>query len=234
MERMRFSVYRYNPENDAGPVMRDYEVDGLTPDMMLLDALACIKAQDETLSYRRSCGEGVCGSDGMNINGRNGLACITPLKDLKQPIEIRPLPGLPVIRDLVVDMEQFYHQYRAVKPYLINHDPTPEVEFRQSPEQRERLDGLYECVLCACCSTACPSFWWNPDKFLGPAALLQARRFLADSRDQATEERLDDLEDAYKLFRCHTIMNCVQVCPKGLNPTRAIGEIKQMMLKQFI
>jgi succinate dehydrogenase / fumarate reductase iron-sulfur subunit len=170
----------------------------------------------------------------MNITGRNGRACVTPLKDLKQPIEIRPLPGLPVIRDLVVDMEQFYRQYRAVKPYLINHDPTPEVEYRQSPAERERLDGLYECVLCACCSTACPSFWWNPDKFLGPAALLQARRFLADSRDQATEERLNELEDAYKLFRCHTIMNCVQVCPKGLNPTRAIGEIKQMMLKQFI
>ena len=234
MERMRFSVYRYNPESDAKPCMRDYEIDGLTPDMMLLDALARIKAQDETLSYRRSCGEGVCGSDGMNINGRNGLACVTPLKDLKQPIEIRPLPGLPVIRDLVVDMEQFYRQYRAVKPYLINHDPTPEVEYRQSPAERERLDGLYECVLCACCSTACPSFWWNPDKFLGPAALLQARRFLADSRDQATEERLNELEDAYKLFRCHTIMNCVEVCPKGLNPTRAIGEIKQMMLKQFI
>jgi succinate dehydrogenase / fumarate reductase iron-sulfur subunit len=214
--------------------MQDYEVDGLTPDMMLLDAIHRIKAQDETLSYRHSCGEGVCGSDGLNINGRNGLACITPLKDLKQPIEIRPLPGLPVIRDLVVDMEQFYRQYRAVKPYLINHDPMPEVEFRQSPAERERLDGLYECILCACCSTACPSFWWNPDKFLGPAALLQARRFLADSRDQATEERLDDLEDAYKLFRCHTIMNCVQVCPKGLNPTQAIGEIKQMMLKQFI
>lgn len=234
MPTMRFSVYRYNPESGAAPAMRDYEVDGLAPDMMLLDALACIKAQDETLSYRRSCGEGVCGSDGMNINGRNGLACITPLKDLKQPVEIRPLPGLPVIRDLVVDMEQFYRQYRAVKPYLINHEPVPEVEFRQSPAQREQLDGLYECVLCACCSTACPSFWWNPDKFLGPAALLQARRFLADSRDQATEERLNELEDAYKLFRCHTIMNCVEVCPKGLNPTRAIGEIKQMMLKQFI
>ncbi|MCC6208009.1 MAG: succinate dehydrogenase iron-sulfur subunit [Gammaproteobacteria bacterium] len=231
---MRFSVYRYNPETDAAPVMRDYEVDGLTPDMMLLDALARIKAQDETLSYRRSCGEGVCGSDGMNINGRNGLACVTPLKGLRQPIEIRPLPGLPVIRDLIVDMEQFYRQYREVKPYLINHDPVPEVEFRQSPAEREQLDGLYECVLCACCSTACPSFWWNPDKFLGPAALLQARRFLADSRDQAAEERLDALEDAYKLFRCHTIMNCVQVCPKGLNPTQAIGEIKQMMLKQFI
>ena len=196
MERMRFSVYRYDPESGAGPAMRDYEVDGLTPDMMLLDAIHRIKAQDETLSYRHSCGEGVCGSDGLNINGRNGLACITPLKGLKQPIEIRPLPGLPVIRDLVVDMEQFYRQYRAVKPYLINHDPAPEVEFRQTPAERERLDGFYECILCACCSTACPSFWWNPDKFLGPAALLQARRFLADSRDQATEERLDELEDA--------------------------------------
>ncbi|MFQ5487733.1 MAG: succinate dehydrogenase iron-sulfur subunit [Gammaproteobacteria bacterium] len=231
---MRFSVYRYDPQRDGQPYMKDYEVADLAPDMMLLDALLRIKAQDESLSFRRSCGEGVCGSDAVNINGHNGLACITPLKTLKEPVEVRPLPGLPVIRDLVVDMEPFYRQYRAVKPYLIVKDPVPEVEFRQAPAARDKLDGLYECILCACCSTACPSFWWNPDKFLGPAALLQACRFLSDSRDQAMEERLDDLEDAYKLFRCHTIMNCVDACPKGLNPTEAIGRIKQMMVKQFI
>lgn len=234
MISVRFSIYRYNPERDDKPFMQDYVVDDLHADMMVLDALKRIKAQDETLSFRHSCGEGVCGSDGLNINGRNGLSCITPLKGLQQPIEVRPLPGLPVIRDLVVDMEQFYKQYRDVKPYLIVKDPEPEVEYRQTPEQREQLDGLYECVLCACCSTACPSFWWNPDKFLGPAALLQSYRFLADSRDQATEERLDHLEDAYKLFRCHTIMNCAQVCPKDLNPTEAIGKTKQMMLKKFL
>jgi len=231
---MRFSIYRYNPDVDKQPYMKDYEVADLDDDAMLLAALIRIKAQDEGLSFRRSCGEGVCGSDAVNINGRNGLACITPLSSLQQPIAIRPLPGLPVIRDLVVDMEPFYRQYRAVKPYLEVHDPVPEVEFQQSPAERERLDGLYECILCACCSTACPSFWWNPDKFLGPAALLQACRFLSDSRDQAAEERLDGLEDAYKLFRCHTIMNCVQACPKGLNPTKAIGDIKKMMVKQFI
>jgi len=170
----------------------------------------------------------------MNINGCNGLACITPLASLKTPIVIRPLPGLPVIRDLVIDMEQFYQQYRTAKPYLINDEPCPEVERLQSPAEREQLDGLYECILCACCSTSCPSFWWNPDKFLGPAALLQAWRFLADSRDQATEERLDNLEGPFRLFRCHTIMNCVEACPKGLNPTRAIGHIKQLMVKRSL
>ncbi len=234
MSTVHLSVYRYNPESDSEPYMQDYELSGVTPDTMVLDAMIRIKAQDETLSFRRSCGEGVCGSDAININGRNSLGCITPLSILKQPVEIRPLPGMSVIRDLVVDMEPFYRQYRAVQPYLKIKDPIPEVEFRQSPEQRERLDGLYECILCGCCSTACPSFWWNPDKFLGPAALLQSYRFLADSRDQAGEERLNALEDSYKLFRCHTIMNCVQVCPKGLNPTKAIGEIKQMMVKQLI
>ena len=234
MATMRFSIYRYDPERDQPPYMKEYEVEDLAPDMMLLDALLRIKAQDETLSFRRSCGEGVCGSDALNINGRNGLACITPLKTLAEPVTVRPLPGMPVIRDLVVDMEPFYRQYRAVKPYLVVKDPLPEVELRQSPQERERLDGLYECILCACCSTACPSFWWNPDKFLGPAALLQACRFLSDSRDQAGEARLDALEDAYKLFRCHTIMNCVDVCPKGLNPTEAIGRIKQMMARDFI
>ena len=176
----------------------------------------------------------MCGSDGMNINGRNGLACITPVAGLKEPVELRPLPGLPVIRDLIVDMTQFFKQYRSVKPYLINNDPPPETERLQSPEERAELDGAYECVLCACCTTACPSFWWNPDKFVGPAGLLQAYRFLADSRDTATEERLADLEDPFSVFRCRGIMNCVSVCPKGLNPTRAIGRIRNMLLKRII
>jgi len=231
---MRLTIYRYNPETDRQPYMQDFELaDGLLDrDMMLLDALLLLKAQDETLGFRRSCGEGVCGSDGMNVNGRNLLACITPLYSLRTPIDIRPLPGQPVIRDLIVDMAPFYRQYRAVDPYLINKDPVPEVERLQSPADREQLDGLYECILCGCCSTACPSFWWNPDKFLGPAALLQAWRFLADSRDQATDERLANLDGPFKLFRCHTIMNCVEVCPKGLNPTRAIGRIKELMLRR--
>jgi succinate dehydrogenase / fumarate reductase iron-sulfur subunit len=231
---MRFSIYRYNPETDAKPYMQDYELDVPAGDMMLLDALLLLKAQDETLSLRRSCGEGVCGSDAMNINGRNGLACVTPLSTLREPVELRPLPGLPVIRDLVVDMSQFYQQYRSIKPYLINNDPEPEIERLQSPEERAELDGLYECILCACCSTSCPSFWWNPDKFVGPAGLLQAYRFIADSRDRATNERLDDLEDPYRLFRCHNIMNCVDACPKGLNPTRAIGRIKEALVKRTV
>ena len=229
---IRFSIYRYNPEEDRRPHMQSYALQDDCGAVMLLDALLLIKQQDDSLSFRRSCREGVCGSDGMNINGRNGLACITSLKDLRKPIEVRPLPGLPVIRDLVVDLSQFYAQYRAVKPWLINNDPAPEIERLQSPAERDRLDGLYECILCACCSTSCPSFWWNPDRFLGPAALLQAWRFLADSRDQATGERLDDLEDPYRLFRCHTIMNCTEVCPKELNPTRAISKIKEMLVRR--
>lgn len=230
---MRFSIYRFNPETDEKPYMQDVALPKLRPGMMLLEALRLIKEQDETLAFRHSCGEGVCGSDGLNINGRNGLACITLLSGLKEPVTVRPLPGLPVIRDLVVDMTQFHHQYRAIKPYLTVHDPEPEVEFLQSPADREKLDGLYECIMCGCCSTACPSFWWNPDYFRGPAALLQAWRFLADSRDQSTSERLESLDGPYRLFRCHTIMNCADVCPKGLNPTQAIGNIKTMMLKQF-
>jgi len=231
---MRFSLYRYNPDSDAKPYMQEVDLDIEAGDMMLLDALLLIKAQDETLSLRRSCREGVCGSDAMNINGRNGLACVTPLSELTQPIVLRPLPGLPVIRDLVVDLSQFYKQYRSIKPYLINTDPEPEIERLQSPAERAELDGLYECILCACCSTACPSFWWNPDKFVGPSGLLQAYRFIADTRDQATAERLDDLEDPYRLFRCHSIMNCVDVCPKGLNPTGAIGRIKEMLVKRTV
>lgn len=233
---MKFSIYRYNPDTDTQPHMQAFELadDELDREMMLLDALLALKAQDETLSFRRSCGEGVCGSDGMNVNGTNRLACITPLFSLKSPVTINPMPGLPVIRDLVVNLEQFYNQYRAVRPYLINHDPEPEVEHLQSPADRDRLDGLYECILCGCCSTSCPSFWWNPDKFLGPAALLQSWRFLADSRDQATDERLAGLDGPFKLFRCHTIMNCVEVCPKGLSPTRAIGRIKELMVKRSL
>ncbi len=231
---MRFSIYRYNPETDAKPFMQDYELEIDPEGMMLLDAILLIKEQDETLSVRRSCREGVCGSDGMNINGRNGLACVTPLADLKEPIELRPLPGLPVIRDLVVDMTPFLDHYRSIKPYLINDDPEPEIERLQSPAERARLDGLYECILCACCTTSCPSFWWNPDRFVGPAGLLQAYRFIADSRDQATNARLDDLEDPYRLFRCHSIMNCVDVCPKELNPTRAIGKIKELLVKRTV
>lgn len=231
---MRFKIYRYNPEVDSQPYMQDYQLQDVSSDMMLLDALLLIKEQDPTLSFRRSCREGVCGSDGMNINGSNGLACITPLMSLKEPVEIRPMPRLPVIRDLIVDMEQFYQQYREVEPYLTVKDPLPEVELKQTPAQRDELDGLYECILCGCCTTACPSFWWNPDKFLGPAALLQAARFIKDSRDQQTEARLQALDDPFKMFRCHTIMNCVQVCPKGLNPTRAIGEIKKIMVKKSV
>jgi succinate dehydrogenase / fumarate reductase iron-sulfur subunit len=234
---MRFSIYRYNPETDAQPFVQGFELadDQVEPGMMLLGALIKLKEQDETLGFRRSCQEGVCGSDGMNINGTNGLACITPLSGLKQPVELRPLPGMPVIRDLIVNMEPFFKQYKAVKPWLIVDDePEPESERKQSIEDREKLDGLYECILCGCCSAACPSYWWNPERFMGPAALLQASRFIQDSRDQAKAERLEQLDDAYKLFRCHTIMNCVQVCPKGLNPTRAIGQIKHQMLKKTL
>ncbi|MGH8729154.1 MAG: succinate dehydrogenase iron-sulfur subunit [Burkholderiales bacterium] len=231
---MKFSIYRYNPETDSKPYMKDYRLDVEPGNLMLLDALVLIKAQDDSLSLRRSCREGVCGSDAMSINGKNGLACITPLNGLKEPITLRPLPGLPVIRDLIVDMSQFFKQYNSIKPYLINSDPPPEKERLQSPEDREELDGLYECILCACCSTACPSFWWNPDKFVGPAGLLQAYRFIADTRDQATNERLDNLEDPYRLYRCHTIMNCVDVCPKGLNPTKAINKIRELLVKRAV
>ena len=230
---MRFRIHRYNPELDEKPYMQDIELD-IESSKMVRDALLRIKAQDETLAFRHSCGEGVCGSDAININGTNGLGCLVRLSTLKEPIEIRPVPGMPIIRDLVVDMEQFYKHYRDVKPYLTVHDPEPEVEYHQTPEQRDKLDGLYECILCGCCSTSCPSFWWNPDKFRGPAALLQAYRFLADSRDQATAQRLAELDGPYRMFRCHTIMNCVQVCPKGLNPTKAINEIKKLMLKEMI
>ena len=232
---VKFSIYRYDPDRDAKPYMQSIEVELQATDKMLLDALMRMKqTTDDSVSYRRSCREGVCGSDAMNINGKNGLACITNLRDLKEPIVLKPLPGLPVIRDLIVDMTQFFKQYNSIKPYLINDSPPPEKERLQSPQERDELNGLYECILCACCSTACPSFWWNPDKFVGPAGLLQAYRFIADSRDQAVNERLDNLEDPYRLFRCHTIMNCVDVCPKGLNPTHAIGKIKELMVRRAV
>jgi len=230
-----FRIYRWDPDSGEKPRVDSFEVDLERCGPMVLDALIKIKNQvDASLTFRRSCREGVCGSDAMNINGKNGLACITKLADLPAQVTLRPLPGLPVVRDLIVDMTQFFKQYQSVSPFLINDTPAPEKERLQSPEEREELDGLYECILCACCSTSCPSFWWNPDKFVGPAGLLQAYRFIADSRDQATSERLDNLEDPYRLFRCHTIMNCVDVCPKNLNPTRAIGKIKDLMVRRAV
>lgn len=238
---MKVSVYRYNPETDREPYMKDYEVDTGGKDIMVLDVLNLVKEQDEGVSFRRSCREGVCGSDGMNINGLNGLACITALSTVapgilegKKPLVLRPLPGLPVIRDLVVDMTMFYNQYEKIQPWLINNSPAPAIERLQSPEERAQIDGLYECILCACCSTQCPSFWWNPEKFLGPSALLQAYRFLADTRDTGSDERLAKLDDPFSVFRCRSIMNCVAVCPKGLNPTRAIGHIRQMLLERGV
>ncbi len=231
---MQFSIYRYHPEVDERPYLQDYEIDPRPGDVMVLDALVRIKEQDPTLSFRRSCREGVCGSDAMNINGRNGLACIVPLSGLKEPVVIRPLPHYPVIRDLIVDLTHFFEQYRSIKPYLINHHPAPDRERLQSPEERARLDGLYDCILCACCTTFCPSYWWNPEKFLGPAVLLQACRFLEDSRDEAAEERLAALDDVYKLFRCRAIMNCTDICPKGLDPAHAISVIRQEMVKKSV
>jgi succinate dehydrogenase / fumarate reductase iron-sulfur subunit len=230
---MKFRVYRYNPDTDRKPYMQEFDV-AVERGMMLRDALLAIQDQDESFAFRHSCGEGVCGSDGVNVNGRNKLACTTPVAELKEPIEVRPFPGRPVIRDLVVDMSQFYKQYKSVDPWLTRTEPLPEQEVLQSPADRDKLDGLYECILCGCCSTACPSFWWNPEKFLGPQALLTACRFLVDSRDEATEARLQALDGPFKLFRCHTIMNCVEACPKGLNPTKAIGHIKLMMLKESV
>ena len=234
---MQISVYRYDPDRDESPRMEDMQLDlPAGRDLMVLDVLELLKAEDPSIAYRRSCREGVCGSDGINMNGRNGLACITPVSEAapRGKLTLRPLPGLPVVRDLVVDMSQVYRQYEKITPWLVNDSPPPARERLQAPEDREKLNGLYECILCACCSTACPSFWWNPDKFVGPAGLLQAYRFLADSRDTATAERLASLEDPFSVFRCRGIMNCVSVCPKGLNPTRAIGKIRTMLLSRGI
>ncbi len=234
-KQVKVSIYRYNPEVDTKPYYKDYTVELDPLDTKLLNVLMKIKdLHDDSVSFRRSCREGVCGSDAININGRNGLACLTDISSLGNKIVLRPIPGLPVVRDLIVDMTQFFNQYHSIKPYVIDDRPQPERERIQSQEDRAQLDGTIECILCACCSTACPSFWWNPDKFLGPAALLHAYRFIADTRDQATNERLDELNDPYRLFRCHTIMNCADVCPKHLNPTRAIGKIKEIMVARAV
>lgn len=229
-------VYKYNPEVDKKPYPVEYTVDTcLFHGVMLLDALEYIKSHlDDSLSFRRSCNEGVCGSDGVNINGKNGLACITPIESLPNKVTIRSLPSFPIIRDLIVDMTQFYKQYERAQPYLQNDGVEPKKERLQSPQDREKLDGLYECILCACCTSSCPSYWWNPEKFMGPAALLWVCRFLEDSRDNADQQRLQALEDAFSLYRCRTIMNCVDVCPKGLNPSKAIADIRARMLDQSV
>ena len=231
---MRLSIYRYNPDVDAKPRMQNYDIELEPTDRMLLDALIRVKEKDDSFSFRRSCREGVCGSDAMNVNGKNKLACITKISEVKEPVVIRPLPGLPVIRDLVVDMSQFFKQYHSIKPYVQNDTAVPERERLQSPEDRDELNGLYECILCACCSTSCPPFWWHPDKFVGPAGLLWAYRFISDTRDQQTNERLDNLEDPYRLFRCYSIMNCADVCPKGLNPNLAITKIRDLLVKRTV
>ncbi len=229
---MTVVIQRFDPDKDKKPYMQDYQIDlGNVRGTMLLNVLEALKEQeDPTLGFRRSCGEGVCGSDGMNINGTNGLACTTQLTTLPDRVVLYPLPGFPVIRDLIVDMEHFFKQYEKIKPYLINDESLPERERLQSPKEREKLDGLYECILCACCSSACPSYWWNPEQFIGPAGLLWSYRFIADSRDNAEQERLDDLKDPYSAFRCRSIMNCANVCPKGLNPTEAIRKIRTDMI----
>ncbi len=236
MERpRRFHVYRWNPDDGQNPRLDTYYVDLAKCGPMVLDALIKIKNEiDSTLAFRRSCREGVCGSCAMNINGRNTLACTHAIADYKGDIVIHPLPHCEIIKDLVPDLSNFYAQYAAVEPWLKAKSPPPARERLQSHEDRKKLDGLYECILCACCSTSCPSYWWNSERYLGPAALLQAYRWLADSRDEATGERLDDLEDPFRLYRCHTIMNCTEVCPKGLNPARAITEIKQMLLMRAL
>ena len=232
VRNLTISVYRFDPNKDKKAYMEDIEIEvPVNKDLMVLDALHLAKEKDASLSFRRSCREGVCGSDGMNINGKNGLACITPLSEAvkRNKLVLRPMPGLPVIRDLIVDMKQFFDQLEKVKPYLITKDEKPEIERKQSPEEREKLDGLYECIMCACCSTSCPSYWWNGESYLGPAVLLQAYRWISDSRDEEKKERLKMVADKLKLYRCHTIMNCTSSCPKGLNPAKAIGSIKKML-----
>ncbi len=230
-----FKVYRWNPDDGENPKLDTYEVDLASCGPMVLDALIKIKNEiDPTLTFRRSCREGVCGSCAMNVDGSNTLACTKAIDEIKGPVAIYPLPHMEVVKDLVPDMTHFYAQYASIEPWLHTTTPTPEKEWRQMPEDRQKLDGLYECILCACCSTACPSYWWSQDRYLGPAVLLQAYRWLIDSRDEATGERLDNLEDPFRLYRCHTIMNCASVCPKGLNPAQAIGEIKQMMVKRSV
>jgi len=228
-------VYRWSPDDGENPRLDTYDVDLDACGPMVLDALIKIKNEiDPTLTFRRSCREGVCGSCAMNVDGRNTLACTKGLDEIEGEVRVYPLPHMQVVKDLVPDMTGFYAQYAAIEPWLHTASPEPEKEWKQTPEDRARLDGLYECILCACCSTACPSYWWNSDRFLGPAVLLQSYRWLVDSRDEATGERLDELEDPFRLYRCHTIMNCANTCPKGLNPAKSIAEIKKMMVAREV
>ena len=230
-----FKVYRWSPDDDDNPRVDSYEVDLDTCGPMVLDGLIKIKNEiDPTLTFRRSCREGVCGSCAMNIDGRNTLACTKSIEEVKGEVAVYPLPHMEVVKDLVPDLTNFYAQYASIEPWLHTDTPEPEKEWKQSLEDREKLDGLYECILCASCSTSCPSYWWNGDKYLGPAVLLQAYRWLIDSRDEATGDRLDNLEDPFRLYRCHTIMNCTNTCPKGLNPAKAIANIKKMMVERSV
>ena len=232
----RFKIYRYDPDSGSNPRVDTYDVDLDTCGPMVLDALIKIKSEiDPTLTFRRSCREGICGSCSMNIDGGNTLACIKAISDVKGDVKVYPLPHMEVVKDLVPDLTNFYAQYASVKPWMQSDTPPPpDRERLQSKEDREQLEGLEECILCACCSTSCPSYWWNSDRYLGPAALLSAYRWIADSRDEATGERLDELEDPFKLYRCHTIMNCAKTCPKGLNPAEAISNIKKMMVERRV
>jgi len=230
-----FKIYRYDPDGATNPRLDTYFVDRDDCGPMVLDAIIWIKTKvDATLTFRRSCREGICGSCAMNIDGTNTLACTKAVDDVVGSVRIYPLPHMPVIKDLVPDLSNFYAQHASIEPWLHTSSPSPEKEWKQTPEDRVKLDGLYECILCACCSTSCPSYWWNGDRYLGPAALLQAYRWLIDSRDESTGDRLDNLEDPFRLYRCHTIMNCAKACPKGLNPAKAIAEIKKMMVTRQI
>ncbi|MEM7237703.1 MAG: succinate dehydrogenase iron-sulfur subunit [Pseudomonadota bacterium] len=231
----KVKVYRWDPDSGENPHLDTYFVDLDACGPMVLDLIIKIKNEiDPTLTFRRSCREGICGSCSMNIDGTNTLACLKSIDEIKGDVKIYPLPHMPVVKDLVPDLTHFYAQHASIKPWLETESPTPEKEWRQTADDRAKLDGLYECVLCACCSTSCPSYWWNGDRYLGPAALLHAYRWLIDSRDEATGDRLDHLEDPFRLYRCHTIMNCSKTCPKGLNPARAIAEIKKMMVERQV
>ena len=230
---VEYKIYRYDPDGESNPRTDTYWVDRDDCGPMVLDGIIWIKNKiDPTLTFRRSCREGICGSCAMNIDGTNTLACTKSMDELKVKVAIYPLPHMPVVKDLVPDLTNFYAQHASIEPWLHTTSPAPEHEWKQSPEDRVKLDGLYECILCACCSTSCPSYWWNGERYLGPAILLQAYRWLIDSRDEAKGERLDNLEDPFRLYRCHTIMNCTQTCPKGLNPAKAIAEVKKMVVER--